>query len=87
MQGNANLMQVIQAFRPVGRFAHSLHGRQEKPHQDGDDRNDDEQLDECESTTTDSPKIGTHGTPPRLSTATPQIAAQGSRTLRVGCLL
>jgi glyoxylase-like metal-dependent hydrolase (beta-lactamase superfamily II) len=42
------LLQVVLAAQPGGGLAHLLHGRQQQPDQDRDDRDHDEQLDEGE---------------------------------------
>ncbi len=48
MQGQPDLLEVIGAFAPRGRFANLLHGRQQQADQDGDNGDDDQQLDQCE---------------------------------------
>lgn len=49
MHGQHHLFQVIPARHPPRRFASGLDSRQEQRHQDANDGNDDEQLDEGES--------------------------------------
>ncbi len=49
MQGQADLLQVVDALRPPGRLAGGLDGGQEQGDQDGDDRDDDQQLDQREA--------------------------------------
>jgi hypothetical protein len=51
VQGQADLLQVILALRAARRFAGLLHGRQQQCNQNGDNRNDDQQLNQCESAT------------------------------------
>src|SRR5205807_2426870 len=46
VEGDADLLEVVLAFRPVGGLAHLLHGRQEERHQDGDDGDHHQQLDQ-----------------------------------------
>jgi hypothetical protein len=43
-----DLVRVSPAIHPPRRLADALHGREEKPDQDGNDRDDDQQLDERE---------------------------------------
>jgi len=42
----ADLVKIIDALRPPGRFARRLNRRQQQRNQDADDRDHDEQLDE-----------------------------------------
>ena len=44
------LLEVVLALHPPGRFAGSLHRRQEQCHQDADDGDDDEQLNQRKPT-------------------------------------
>src|SRR5262249_3466183 len=44
----AQLLEVAGAVRPVGRFAHFLHGRQQQSDQHREDGNDDQQFNERE---------------------------------------
>jgi hypothetical protein len=46
----AELPHVVGTLRSRGRFANLLNRRQKQTNQDGDDRDDDEQLNECECT-------------------------------------
>jgi hypothetical protein len=46
--GQPHLLEVVHALRPRRRFADLLHGRQQEADQDGDDRDDDQKLDERE---------------------------------------
>ena len=48
MTRQAELFQVVLALHAVGGLTHLLHGRQKQAHQNGNDRNDHQQLDECE---------------------------------------
>ena len=50
--GQANLLQVVAAVRPTGRFPRRLNGRQEKRNQDPDDGDNDEELDQGETSRT-----------------------------------
>src|SRR5262245_47960906 len=59
----AELLQVIGALGPTGCLACRLHGGQQEGNQDGDDRDHDEQLDQCEATAC----FGSHGTSPSVS--------------------
>jgi hypothetical protein len=45
VHGQANLFEVVLARKPVGGFAHFLHGWQQQADEDPDDRDDDQQLD------------------------------------------
>jgi hypothetical protein len=49
VQGKAVLLQVIGTLRPSRGFADFLDSGQEQANQDGDNRNHDEQLNECEA--------------------------------------
>jgi len=42
VDAQTNLLEVIDALRPVDRLAGGLHGGEQECDQDGDDRNDDE---------------------------------------------
>src|SRR5215510_10232291 len=46
---SADLLEVVGALGPVGRLAHSLHGRQQQPDQDGNDGDGDQQLNQRET--------------------------------------
>jgi len=46
----AELLQIIEALRAAGGLARRLDGGQEQRDQDGDDGNDDQQLDQGETT-------------------------------------
>ena len=46
LEGEADLLEVVGAAGAGGGLAHLLHGRQQEADQDGDDRDDDEQLDQ-----------------------------------------
>lgn len=46
VQGQADLLEVVDALHPTGRLAHGLDGRQQQGDQHGDDRDDDQQLDQ-----------------------------------------
>src|SRR5262249_14812974 len=59
VDGQAELLQVVDALRPARRLAGRLHGRQQQGNQDGDDGDDDQKLDQRESSPT-----ATHGGPP-----------------------
>ena len=48
MDGDADLLEVVGALDACGGLADLLHGRQQEADQDGDDRDDDEQLDQRE---------------------------------------
>ena len=48
VQGQAELLQVVDALAPPGGLAGGLHGGQQQGDQDGDDGDDDQQLDERE---------------------------------------
>jgi hypothetical protein len=37
VKGQADLFEVVQAFRSVGRFAHLLHGREQQAGKNADD--------------------------------------------------
>src|SRR5260370_82449 len=58
------LLEVVAAPRPVGRFAHLLDGRQQESDQHRDDGNDDQQLDERERPPT-AERLIPHGRTPR----------------------
>src|SRR5437879_4641171 len=47
--GQAELLQVVTALGPRGRLANFLNGGQQQTDQHGDNRDDDEQLDECKA--------------------------------------
>src|SRR5262245_14800706 len=49
MQGQRHLLQVVLALRAAGRLAGLLDGRQEQPHEHGDDGNHNQELDKCEA--------------------------------------
>ena len=51
VQGDAELLQVVDALRAAGRLARRLHGRQQQGDQDGDDRDHHQQLDQRETMT------------------------------------
>jgi hypothetical protein len=46
VHGQADLLEIVAALRPPGRFAGGLHGRQQQTNQDADDRDHDQQLDQ-----------------------------------------
>jgi hypothetical protein len=48
---HANLMQIVDALRPVGHFTKSLDSREEHGGQDRDDADDHQQFEECEPAT------------------------------------
>src|SRR5262249_15406634 len=50
--GEADLLEVVDAMRAACGLARRLHGRQQQGDQDGDDRDDDEELDQGETATT-----------------------------------
>ena len=52
VQGQADLLEVVDALGPPGGLAGRLHGGQEQGDQDGDDGDDDQQFDQGEATTT-----------------------------------
>ena len=49
MQGQTELFEVISALYPAGRFSGLLHRRQQQSNQRGNDRNDDQKLDQREA--------------------------------------
>ena len=49
MQGEADLLQIIDALRPTGGLAGGLDGGQQQGDQDRDDRDHDQQLDQGEA--------------------------------------
>ena len=51
MKGAANVSQVVEAADPPGRLPRRLHGWQQQRRQAGDDRNDDEHLDQADAST------------------------------------
>src|SRR5262249_9538886 len=51
MRGDANLLDVVGTFGPIGSLAHLLYGRQQQPDQHADDGDDDEKFDESERMT------------------------------------
>jgi hypothetical protein len=50
VQSDAELFQVIAALHPVGGFTDLLYGREQQPHQDGDNGDHDQQLDQGKCT-------------------------------------
>src|SRR5262249_19385280 len=48
VEGESDLPQIVLAGDPIGALADFLHGGQQKPHQDADDRDHDQQLDQRE---------------------------------------
>ena len=46
--GQAELLEVVLALRPPGRFSRRLHGRQQQPDEDADDRDDHQEFDQGE---------------------------------------
>ena len=54
VQGEADLLQVVDALRPPGRLARRLDGGQEQGDQHGDDGDDDQQLDQREAAAANS---------------------------------
>jgi hypothetical protein len=50
MQGDAVLLQIVNALRPPACLASGLDRRQQKGHEDPDDRNNDQQFDERKCT-------------------------------------
>jgi hypothetical protein len=46
---DADLLQIIDALAAASRFARGLHGRQKQRNQNTDDRNDDQELNQCET--------------------------------------
>ena len=57
VDGQADLLEVVDALRPPGRLAGRLHGGQQQGDQDRDDRDHHQELDEREAAT----KTGLHG--------------------------
>jgi hypothetical protein len=49
---HADLLQVVRALISPRRLARGLHGRQQQGDEDGDDRNDHQQLDQREARAT-----------------------------------
>ena len=49
MQSQPDLLEVVGALDPPRRFPRRLHGGEQQSDQDGDDRDDDEQLDQGEA--------------------------------------
>src|SRR5262249_50739244 len=49
VDGQADLLQVVDALHPAGGLACGLHGGQQQPDQDGDDGDDDQELDQRET--------------------------------------
>ena len=49
VQGQADLLEIIQATRPVGGFAHLLNRRQQETDKDSDDRDHHQQFDQREA--------------------------------------
>jgi hypothetical protein len=52
MNGQAELLEIIGALGTAGRFTGGLDGREQKRDQYGNDRNDNQEFDEREGTTT-----------------------------------
>ena len=52
VKGQTNLLEIVFALTPTRRFASLLHGRQEQRDQDGDNRDDHEQFNQSETTST-----------------------------------
>ena len=48
MEGQSNLLEIVNALNPPGRLAGRLHGRQQEGDQHGNDRDDDQELDQGE---------------------------------------
>ena len=61
VQGQADLLEVVLTFNPVGCLSNALHSGKEKSHQDGDKSDHYEQFDERKAMT-----IPTHELPPVL---------------------
>jgi hypothetical protein len=64
VDGDADLLEVVGAGGAGGGLAHFLHSGQQQPDQHGDDRDDDEQLDQRERGAGFRPRTGrvwTHG--------------------------
>jgi hypothetical protein len=51
VQGRANLLEVVRALHARCCLTDLLHGRQQQANQDGNDRDDDQQLDERKAAT------------------------------------
>jgi len=51
VHAQADLLQVIDALRPPGRFARGLHGGEQQRDQDRDDGDDHQELDQGEAAT------------------------------------
>src|SRR5262249_20535291 len=54
VQGEADLLQVVHALGPPGRFPGRLHRREQQGDEDGDDGDDDQQLNEGEAVEADT---------------------------------
>ncbi len=73
MDGDGELLQVVDRLRACGRSANLLDGRQQQTNQDGDDGDHDQQFDERERSTAVR-KATMHGPTPRkkvVATETP----------------
>ena len=57
MEGDADLLEVVDALHPPGRFARGLYGGQQKCDQDRDNRDHDQELDEGEALVTLQPHL------------------------------
>src|SRR5690606_18422534 len=51
VERKSNLLEIVFALSPAGRLAGLLHRRKEQGDQDGDNRDDDQQLNQREATT------------------------------------
>ena len=49
VQSQSQLFEIVLALSAASRFASLLNGRQEQGNKNGDDRNDDQEFNECES--------------------------------------
>jgi hypothetical protein len=56
-ESQADLFQVVRALNPPGGLAGGLNGRKQQCNQDGDDCDDNQQLDQGETTCESSPGI------------------------------
>ncbi len=62
MQRQHNLLEIVLTLGAGGGFAHLLHGRQQQANENGDDGDDDQQLNQGETT----PKQRAHSGSPRI---------------------
>jgi hypothetical protein len=52
VDGNPNLLEIVFALHAPSRFPGLLNGREQNRHEDGDDRDDDQEFDEREASAT-----------------------------------